>query len=104
MQLRPTNPPRNARASITQIPWIRHECLGAARRGCDDIAVMVIRFSGFGEGSPCHDFGGALRVTAGQSSEGPRAVGSATSLRRPDLDGPAARATIAPTSRQGAPS
>ena len=51
-----------------------------------------------GQGSPCHDFGGALRVTDGQSGEGPWAVGSSSSLGGPDLDGPAARATIAPTS------
>ena len=38
-----------------------------------------------GQGSPCHDFGGALRVTDGQSGEGPRAVGSPSSLGAPTL-------------------
>jgi hypothetical protein len=68
---RPANPPRAS-------PPIRDDCLGAARRGSDDVAVMVFRFCGFGEGSPCHDFGGALRVTDGQSREGPAAVGTPT--------------------------
>jgi len=59
------------------------------------VALLVCSILRVGQGSPCHDFGGALRVTDGQSGEGPRAVGSPSSLGGPDLDGPSARATIA---------
>ena len=45
------------------------------------VAVMVFVSAGW-QGSPCHDFGGALRVTDGQSRE-PR--------QRPPQAGPTAR-------------
>jgi hypothetical protein len=51
--------------------------------------------------APCHEIGGALRVTPG--SQGSPARGARSAGRRPDLDGPAARAIIQPTSWQGEP-
>ncbi len=38
-----------------------------------------------GEGSPCHDFGGALRVTDGRSREGPRRSAAAGGAEGPTL-------------------
>jgi hypothetical protein len=53
----------------------------------------------FSEGSPCHDFGGALLVTDGQSREGATPTARTPSpVAGPDLDGSAARAIIAPSS------
>jgi hypothetical protein len=50
-------------------PWIYDDCFGAARRGSEDVCGRCSSLR-VGQGSPCHDFGGALRVTDGQSREG----------------------------------
>jgi hypothetical protein len=64
----PTNPPRQGRESTTH-PWIHDDCFGAARRLRGRLRRRC-SFLRVGQGSPCHDFGGALRVTDGQSGEG----------------------------------
>jgi hypothetical protein len=52
VQLRPTNPPRKARESATQIPQIRHDCLGAARRDSDDVPGDGACFRGLARALP----------------------------------------------------
>ena len=52
VQLRPTNPPRKARDSTTQIPQIRHDCFGAARRDSDDVPGDGARFCGLARALP----------------------------------------------------
>ena len=49
---------------------------------------------------PCHDLGGASRGRTG--SQGSPVRGARSAGRRPDLDGPSARATIAPGCGRGA--
>ncbi len=49
---------------------------------------------------PCHDLGGASRGWTG--SQGSPVRGARSAGRRPDLDGPSARATIAPGRGRGA--
>ncbi len=49
---------------------------------------------------PCHDLGGASRGRTG--SQGSPVRGARSAGRRPDLDGPSARATIAPGRGRGA--
>jgi hypothetical protein len=51
---------------------------------------------------PCHDLGGASRGRTG--SQGSPVRGARSAGRRPDLDGPSARATIAPGRGRGASS
>jgi hypothetical protein len=52
VQLRPTNPPRKARDSTTQIPQIRHDCFGAARHDSDDVPGDGARFCGLARALP----------------------------------------------------
>jgi hypothetical protein len=69
-----------------------------AEHGHDTDRLLVAS----GQSLPCLDLGASLRVPVG--SQGSRVSGPRSGGRRPDLDGPAARATLPPRRGRGAPS
>ncbi len=68
----PVDPPRLPRGGTPRL------------RRCRGDGVSFLRV---GEGSPCHDLGGALRVTDGQSREGSATVGTSPAIDAPTFTG-----------------
>jgi hypothetical protein len=91
----PTHRPRYGRESTGRIPG-SPRLLGAARRGSEDVCSHGARFCGW----PGLSLPRLRRSTARDRRAVKRAASAAAEggAERPDLDGPAARATIVPTS------